>query len=200
MTWFNLDPVPDEHVRIVKEEHEEFQKSIGALTLYWADLERVIRATLRHYAGVSKPVAKALFSGIRARPALDMIEAIAHNTDLDPARVNDFKDLFPRIRSINTMRDLLVHNVDGSMIESDDLDPRRRKLSNDHSTAREGNGKTYWVGSALVNDMSHDVVKCCWRLQAHWEPGNNPFRPDGGPAGELAPWRYKHPQPVSDGR
>ena len=200
MTWFNLEPAPEEHVRIIKEEHEEFQKALGTLTLAWADLEKVIRATLRHYSGVSRPVAQALFSGVRARVALSMIEAVAHNTEMEVARLEDLKELFPRIKAINTMRDLITHNVDGSMIESDDSDPRRRKLSNNHSTAREGKGQTYWVSSEMLHDMCHDTITCCWRLQAHWEPSNNPFRPDGGPAGELAPWRYKAPQPVTQDR
>lgn len=199
MAWFNLTPAPDDVYKAIKEEHEEFQKALGALTLAWSDTEKVIRLTLSHYAGVTPEVARALFSGTRAKAAMDMIESISHNTNLEEVRLDDLRDVFPVIRSINTMRDFLVHHVDGSLIESDDNDPRMRKLSNRSATSRAGKGRTYWVSSALIHDMCHDLTECCWRLLAHREVTNHPFQRGFGNSGGPVPWRYKHPQPAPVG-
>ncbi|QIL73279.1 hypothetical protein G7048_24780 [Diaphorobacter sp. HDW4B] len=194
--WFNMSSVPDDVYKVIKDEHEEFQRALGKLTLGWADMEKVIRITLRHYAGVTPEVARALFSGTRAKTAMDMIESIAHNTDMEKARIDDLREVFPVISSINTMRDFLVHYVDGSLIESDDNDPRLRKLSNRGASSRVGKGKTYWISSALIYDMCHDLTECCWRLLAHREATNNTFQRGYGASGAPAPWRYKHPQPA----
>lgn len=196
MDWWSLDPVTDEHLRIVKEEHGKFQAALGALTLDWADLEHVLRRALRHYADVTPEVGRALFSGTRARGAIDAILSIAHNVKLEEGRVKDLEEIFRVIKSINTMRDFLVHHIDGSMIESDDNDPRRRKVSSVETASRIGKGQALWVSSEMVYDMCHDITECCWRLQAHWEKGNDPFRPGRPLPGELVPWRYKHPQPI----
>lgn len=196
---YNLDGIPADEFRIIQEEHENFKKSLGDLTLNWADLESAIRSVLRHYAGVSTPVARALFSGTRARVAMDMIESIANNTNLDAERANDLNEVFSVVRSLNTMRDFLVHHVDGSMIESSDDNPRLRKLSNFDSVSRPTKGKTFWISSSVVHDMCHDMTECCWRLLAHRD-STEPFQRGLGPSGAPAPWRYKPPQPVRDGR
>lgn len=197
MGFWSLDSASEETIRIIEEEHGAFQTSIGALTLHWADLERVLRRTLRHYADVSPEVGRALFSGTRARAAMAQVNSIAHNVGMDADRVADLKEIFEAITSINTMRDFIVHHVDGSMIESNDTDPRKRKLSDEHSASRVGRGKTYWVSSAVVLDMCADIIECCWRLQAHWEPTNSPFQRGVGPTGVPQPWRYRPPQPAN---
>lgn len=196
MGWWTLDGVSEEEVRLVQEEHGKFQSAIGSLTLDWADLERVLRRTLRYYAGVSPGVGRALFSGTRAKGVIDFINSIAHNTNMPEDRLSDLKDIFQAIGPINTMRDFIVHHVDGSTIESNSDDPRVRKVSSADASSRIGNGKTLWIGSALIQDMCADITECCWRLQAHWEPTNTPFQRGVGPTGLPQPWRFKTPQPI----
>lgn len=193
----NPDPTPDDYYRIVKSEHQEFLRALGHLTLDWADLESAVRAVLKHYAGVSAPVARALFSGTRAKTAMNLIGSIAHNINLDPARLSDLEEVFPVISSINTMRDFMVHHVDGSMIEYDDRDPRFRKLSSVDTSSRQGKGKAYWISSSMVYDMCHDITQCCWRLLAHINKDES-FQPYLDPSGAPIPWRYKPPQPVRE--
>lgn len=196
MAWWSLDGVSADEIQIVQEEHGKFQSAIGSLTLHWADLERVLRRTLRHYAGVSPEVGRALFSGTRAKGAIDFINSIAHNTNMPADRLNDLTDIFQTIGPINLMRDFIVHYVDGSMIESNSDDPRVRKVSNSDVSSRIGKGKTLWIGSALIQDMCADIAECCWRLQAHWEPTNTPFQRGVGPTGLPQPWRFQTPQPI----
>lgn len=193
--WFGHANSEDD-LRIIHEEHGAFQSALGALTLNWADLEKVLRRTLRHYAGVSHEVARALFSGTRAKGAIAFINSIAHNLRIEDSRAQDLKDIFEVVASINNMRDFIVHHIDGSMIESNDDDPRSRKLSDEHAASRMGKVRTVWVSSELVHDMCADITECCWRLQAHWDPTNTPFQPGVGPTGARQPWRYKPPQPV----
>lgn len=196
MDLWTLDPVSEDVLRVVQEEHGEFQSALGALTLHWADMERVLRTTLRVYAGVSREVGRALFSGTRARTAIAQINAISHNTGLQADRAADLEEVFKAITAINTMRDFIVHHVDGSMIESNDDNPTQRKVTDEHWSSRVGNVKTYWVNSAMVRDMCADLTECCWRLQAHWEHPSKPFQPGVGPTGVRQPWRYKPPQPA----
>lgn len=197
MNLWTLDPVSEDVLHIVQEEHGEFQSALGALTLQWADMERVLRTTLRVYAGVSREVGRALFSGTRARAAMAQINSIAHNTGVQADRTADLKEIFEVVTPINTMRDFIVHHVDGSLIESDETDPKKRKLSDEHWASRVGNGKTFWIGSATVLDMCADLTEGCWRLQAHWEPLDKPFQPGAGPGGVRQPWRYKPPRPAN---
>lgn len=199
MSWWSLEPTSPEELQVIKEEHGAFQAAIGRLTLDWADLERVLRRVLRHYAGVSAEVGRALFSGTRAKGAIAFINSIAHNTNLAEDRLRDLREVFQVIGPINSMRDFIVHHVDGSMIESSDDDPRVRKVSSAESASRIGGGQTVWVGSALIYDICADITECCWRLQAHWEPTNTPFQQGVGPAGVPQPWRYKPPRPAPQG-
>ncbi len=49
-----------------------FLAGLGELTLAWADTETVLFKLLKCYSGVSWPVAQAIFSGTRARNAIDL--------------------------------------------------------------------------------------------------------------------------------
>ncbi len=197
MDLWSFDPVSEDVLRIVQEEHVDFQSALGALTLHWADMERVLRTTLRVYAGVSREVGRSLFSGTRARAAMAQINSIAHNTELQADRVDDLKEIFATVGAINTMRDFIVHHVDGSMIESNDEDPTQRKVTDEQWASWAAKAKTYWVSSSMVRDMCADLTECCWRLQAHWEPIDSPFKRGAGPTGAPVPWRYRPPQPAS---
>lgn len=196
MDIWTIGPESADALRVVEKEHGEFKVALGDLTLHWSDAERVLRRTLVIYAGVTHEVGRALFSGTRARAAMAQISSIMHNTDVTPDRASDLKQIFEVMSAINTMRDFIVHHVDGSMIESHDADPTQRKLSDEHWSSRIGKGKTYWISSALVWDMCADLTECCWRLQAHFEPPSKPFQPGVGPTGARQPWRYKPPQPA----
>src|SRR6185369_4004974 len=107
-------------------EHQAFLVELGELTLAWSDVEKVLFKLLKHYSRVSWPVAQALFSGTRARSAINFIRAIAENTDMEPSRVQDIEEVFTQVLAINSLRDFVVHNVDGSEQEFEDFDPSKR--------------------------------------------------------------------------
>lgn len=180
---------------LAQAEHAAFLSQLGELTLAWSDVETVLFKLLKHYAGVSWPVAQALFSGTRARSAINFIRAIAENTEMDKSRVQDLEATFTQILPINSLRDFVVHNVDGSEQEFEDWDPSKRYVTDALRTSRRSKAKTYLVGSATLAAMRDDCIEACWRMHPHWDPQNEPFEPRSG-RGARQPWRFKPPNPA----
>ena len=162
----------DAAVKVAQGEHGKFVRSLGQLTLAWSDAESALYATLNHYAKVSDAVARSIFSGARARVMMDYIEAIAANTKMPAARRDDLKEVFAQTRTINTMRDMLAHHVDGSEQAFDPKDPTTRFLTNKRRISRFEQIKEVLVGAKLIDQMCHDLNECCWRLIAH---SDSPF-------------------------
>lgn len=173
-------------------EHEAFLKQLGELTLAWSDVETVLFNLLRHYSGVTFPVAQAIFSGTRARTAINFVRAIAENIELEKERKADLEETFAQVLAINSLRDFVVHNVDGSEQEFEDWDPSKRYISDSLRVSRKSKTKTYLVGSATLAAMRDDCIECCWRLHPHWDSQNNPFVPGSG-RGARRDWQFKPP-------
>ena len=179
----------------VEIEHQAFLVELGQLTLAWSDVETVLFKLLKHYAGVSWPVAQALFSGTRARGAINFIRAIADNTNMEPDRMRDLDEIFSQVLAINSLRDFVVHNVDGSEQVSEAADPSTRYVTDALRASRKSKSKTYLVGSSTIAAMREDCVECCWRLHPHWDVKNNPFEPGSG-LGQRRVWKFKPPTPT----
>lgn len=167
---------------------------LGELTLAWSDVETVLFKLLKHYAGVSWPIAQALFSGTRARNAINFVRAIAENTEVESSRVHDLEEIFSQVVAINSLRDFVVHNVDGSEQEFEDWGPGKRYISDALRASRKSRAKTYLVGSATLAAMREDCLECCWRLHPHFDPQNIPFKAGSGRS-ERHPWKFKPPSP-----
>ncbi len=177
------------------EEHEKFVSSLGQLMLAWADVEAVLFKLLKHYAGVNDDVGRALFSGTRARAAMTFIEAIAENTQMEELRQRDLKETFAQIKSLNTMRDLLVHNINGAEQRFRADDPGRRELTDAPRASRKKNAKKFYIGSSMIDAMCADCTEACWRLHPHWDLQNSPFKPGHG-NGIRSEWQFKSPNPI----
>ena len=178
-------------------EHEAFLRALGELTLAWSDLETVLYKLLKYYAGVSEPVGRAIFSGTRAKAAMTFMRAIADNTEMEAPRRADLEAIFAQVTAINTMRDFVVHHVDGSEQAFEDDNPAERVLTDELRASRKKNAKRLYLGSATLLAMRGDCQECCWRLHAHWAPENNPFQPGPGTNGVRSPWQFKPPQTVA---
>jgi hypothetical protein len=181
--------------KAVAKEHEMFQRALGRMSMMWSDLENNLFVVIRRYAGVSDAVAKALFAGSRARQMITALESIAINTKMeerDPERFADLDEIFKRIILINGMRDTITHHAGASLIEFDDLDPNTRYLRK-HRVSRYGEELKFKISSSLLQQMSADLLECCWRLHAHSDKDNTPFKPGVGPDGTRHAWLYKSP-------
>lgn len=180
---------------IAEAEHQAFLAKLGELTLAWSDVETVLYKVLKYYSGVSWPVAQAIFSGTRARQAINFVRAIADNEKIEPTRSKDLEEIFAQILAINTLRDFIVHNVNGSEQEFEDCDPTKRHVSDTLRVSRKSKAKSYLIGSETLAAMCADCIECCWRLHPHWDPLNTPFNPGSG-RGERRPWSFTPPNQI----
>jgi hypothetical protein len=177
------------HELLIKE-GEAFEKMLGRLTICWADTEYSIYETLLHYARVSDPVGRALFSGDRAKPMIDMITAILENTNAPQARREDFAYVAAQIGAIQTLRDMLTHYVSSAWSSLGFAG--KRLISNIARVKRKHNSLTYPVDSALIGHMCRDMRVIVTHLNRHRAKGR--FKPYG-PA-DTSAWLYKFPQPA----
>jgi hypothetical protein len=118
-----------------------------------------------------------------AQPAVQTERAL----NMEATRVLDLEEVFTQVLAINSLRDFVVHNVDGSEQEFEDWDPGTRYVCDALRSSRKSKSKTYLVGSATLAAMRQDCVECCWRLHPHWEAKNAPFQPDSG-RGKRESW------------
>lgn len=185
----------DEVVRLANEEQAKLKFALGDLTMAWADAESALYCILRYYAGVSDPVARAIFSGSRARTMMDFINNITHNTNAEPLRRKDLALVFAQMTAINTMRDRLTHYLSWSEVRFEEQNPQARWLSNADRVNRLGTEYKYSVSSKLVGEMCTDLSSICWHLLAHRD--SDPFRPWAGISGKEKSyaWVYKSPPP-----
>src|SRR5688500_3306553 len=91
-----------------------FELALGRFIIAFADAEAELHRVLIHYSQVSDAVARALFSGTRAKGMIDFIRSIAHNSEMPAERREDLEHVFGQLAAINTMRDHLVHHASDS--------------------------------------------------------------------------------------
>jgi hypothetical protein len=177
----------------------DFEGALGAFVIAWADAESELYKVLVQYAQVSDAVARAIFSGTRAKIMMDFIKSIAHNTNMGADRLDDLEYVFAQMAAINTMRDKLVHNLsDGYSYPKDK--PLRRVLTNSSRASRYGKQFVHEVDTQTLIDMTMDTYAIHNHLNQHWGPRKEPFRPwrENRPDDPPTPWRYKSPQPIGD--
>lgn len=92
-------------------------EALGRFCHEYATLEAVIFNTLRFYAKIPNPMARAVFSGVRVRTAMDFIRRICQIYDPGEENKNDLKNIFPQLAAITTLRDDILHQ--GSVLTDD---------------------------------------------------------------------------------
>jgi hypothetical protein len=175
-------------------EDEPFQKALGRFIVAFADAEAELYRVLVNYSGVSDPVARALFSGTRARSMIDFIRSIAHNTAMSADRRDDLEHVFVQLTAINAMRDHLVHYSSDSYSFND---PKRRIVANTRAS-RYGNAKGYEVGADTIDAMTWDLYGIANHLNMHWGNREGAFQPWRENPEDQSPtsWAYSPPQPI----
>ncbi len=89
---------------------DNFHRSFGHFMSIFSDIEARTQETLRHFAGVTQPVAKAIFSGTKADSAIGLIKRIGEATGWPPARLAEWKDITTQFGHLNFLRNQLVHH------------------------------------------------------------------------------------------
>jgi len=175
------------------EEDNAYELALGRLTIAWATAEHELYRVLLNYSGVSDAVGRAIFSGIRASVMIDYIRSIAHNTEMDEYRLNDLEFIFSQIRSINKMRDRLVHFSTDSY-SYPPSNPKQRVLTNQVRVSRYGKEFVHIVDKKIIENMVYDLHGISNHLNQHWGPRNGIFHQWEENPGELTIWLYKFPE------
>jgi hypothetical protein len=194
--------VLSEFVELLLEEGKAFESMLGRMTICWAETEYSIYRVLLHYARVSDPIGRSIFSGQRARPMMEAITAILENTDAPQARRENWKYVSAQVASIQTLRDLLTHHLASSWTTKNSsvsafqnfLGWPFHQLVTDFARAkRKQNVKTVKVDSTLIGHMCHDMRVIAEHLERHTAKGR--FKALGPP--EPSSWLYRFPQPTT---
>lgn len=182
---------------------DTFEKAYGAFMLAWADIENELYHALCAYAKTDDSIARAIFSGARARQMMDFIKAIAHNTGLAGDRKKDLDYVFPQILHINSVRDALAHYATPSHA----FDPNDRGLrawSNGRRVSRYGNEQIVAVKPETLQAMTLDLYLIGHYLNMHWGKRPEGFRSWGAnpanPGCDWPPWLYVPPTAQLSGR
>lgn len=163
----------------------------------WADAESELYRVLNAYAEVSDAVARAIFSGTRARGMIEYIRGIAHNTKMAADRRTDLEHVFPQMIAINTMRDNLAHHATDSY-GFDPAKPTMRVFTNSDRVSRYGNERLDLVSIEMLEAMTQDLYAIHNHLNMHWgRSRTGSFRPwrENDQNDPPTPWLYKPPQP-----
>lgn len=167
----------------------EYNIAVGQFVAAWADTETELYRVLIHYAGVSDAVGRAIFSGTRASAMASFLRAIAHNTRLGGAQIEDLDFVLSHLSAINTMRDRVIHFTSASFsFESEN--PSNRVISNQHRVSRYGKHFVHIVSSETLDNMTYDL----WGISNHLHHHHNiqgEFRPWEENPGERTTWRYR---------
>lgn len=176
-------------------EDARFERALGRFIIAFADAEAELRRVLIQYSQVANPVARALFSGTRAKAMIDFIRSIAHNSAMPADRRDDLEYVFSQLAAINTMRDHMVHHASDSYAF---VDPKKRIVANTRAS-RYGNAKGYEIGADTIDAMTWDLYGISNHLNMHWGPREGPFRPwrENPEDQEPTAWAYKPPIPIA---
>ena len=160
----------DQWLQDMNAEAEAFFAALGRFVLGWADVERSVSELIAHYARVSEPVARALFSGSRARTMLAQITAIAENTRMPGARKADIAFLTAKISALNTNRDRIAHygSLRSHTMQGTSL---RRRVSNEHRSSRKTKHFVDFFGSEELEHFAGECLRICAALECHMKAG-----------------------------
>lgn len=171
-------------------EDEAFVSAFGRFMLAWTDAEAELYLVLRHYAKVSDPIARAIFSGVRASGMIDFVRSIAENTELTGPRMDDLNFVLPQIKTIGTQRDHIVHFTYSNSFGWD-TEPQRRRISNALRANRYTNTWVKKINSHHLDDMTADLSRIQHHLQHHWIPWEDGFVAWQENPNERTTWRHK---------
>lgn len=175
----------------VTDKHREYWAALGRFIHRFAMLEQQIHFMLRLYADTPHEISQAIFSGVRGKAGLDLINRLREVKGLpdDP----DFKRAIVQFGVINGVRDLIVHS--GAILYGDQF-----IASNINRTIPRAQKKTP-VSAKGLDDMTEDLQTIFAAFFVRQIEANGDditaYKTDFREL-SRAPWRYKLPGP--DGR
>jgi hypothetical protein len=158
----------------------------------FADVEFHIYVLLAQMAGVRPNVANAIFSGVKADGAMDLIRRIIQSYRTVPAELQAEIDyVFPQLKAINDVRNFVVH------YGGHDYDGQGRVASNFTKALSPEKVRAFTVDPKTLMAMTVDLAKIRIHLRVLLIPTKRLRRKahqDRKPSALTAAWLYTPPQ------
>ena len=169
--------------------------ALGEFIEEFAGVEAVILHLLIHYAGIPHDKGRAIFSGTRARTAIDFINRLNEVDDPGKETKELLSEIFLHLRAINDARDDLTHY--SSFLTSD----KGRVVSNITRAHVLRTLKERQVDIKTINAMSADLRKIGTHLSLipALPRASRAEREKEVPAAAV-PWQYKLPSQPAAGK
>lgn len=151
------------------EQHTYFE-ALGRFVQTFAETEIGIAMTLRTLAGVTKPVARAIFSGVRVETAMSFINRIMEVTSTSQPMRDDFQYAFTQLGHINQARNQILHygvdlgfTSDGEYV----LQASDMIVSNKGFALTEDRIRETPISGEILDNMIHDldIISCILMAQ-----------------------------------
>lgn len=169
---------------------DEFCTTLGRFILVYAQTESVLKSLLASSANLSLQSSRALFSGTRARSAMDYVRRLyeAHGWNLVPK----LKASFEQLATITDMRDKLLHQ---GFIHIGNGEFVTTNIATAHT---EKTLKTYPVSVETLLEMTEDLQTIQTYMVFYTAEIHTPEWQESMVAAvqePAPPWRYKSSSP-----
>jgi hypothetical protein len=169
---------------IIVEPDPNYWRALGQFVEAFSACEGVVFSVLTFYAGVSIPVAKALFASTRIDAAINFINRIAEARSMAPERRADLVRIFSQLRQITEMRNRIIHY--GSYATTD----KGRITTTARIALTPERVQEHRASVDVLQAMTADIIRI-WNALL-WDM--LPNRPSLSDPSLLEPWQYK-PEP-----
>ncbi|MGH6921925.1 MAG: hypothetical protein ACREJ0_30015 [Geminicoccaceae bacterium] len=181
------DAEPDNGTRT-----KSYHEALGLFMEEFAKTEGFLRMLLFHYAQVSGSVGKAAFPSTSVDQTITLISNITLVNDPGEPRRSDLDVVFQQLKSINQVRNSIVH-----FLPLDGIPGDVRHLTNAMRALTEKHRRDIAVCATMLTEMTDDLQK----VQAHiWYHLSFDRIPEFAVAMldevRRPPWRYQAPRQI----
>lgn len=173
---------------MLKNEANYFE-ALGRFVDAFAEMETAMALTFWKFADVPRDIARAVFSGVRAKEAADQCRRIMEATGSTKKDFEDFKYLTDRLGLLNSARNDIIH-YGAFSIGSDGA-----YVTNAIKAHVEKKVTEFPVSPKILDQMRADAVKITFHLEYEYLGRAWPRSALARAALERAlqsPWQYKH--------
>lgn len=163
--------------------------ALGRFAHRFALAEQGVHFVLRHYAGMTTSVARALLSGVRVRDTKSKLSRLHEIGAIPDDKWLDLKILFDRLSIINSARDDIFHYGAINIAEDDGI------VTNEIMALGEDRITAFKISVEALDNMTADLRKILVHFHLS-HMGKPPLKGLHPMLNEIlrASWQYKHQQ------
>lgn len=163
--------------------------ALGRFAHRFALAEQGVHFVLRHYAGMTTGVARALLSGVRLRDTKSKLSRLHEIGVIPDDKWSELKIIFDHLSIINSARDDIFHYGAINIAEDDGI------VTNELMALGEDRVTAFKISVEALDNMTADLRK----ILVHFHLSHMGKRPLNGLHPTLneilnAAWQYKHQQ------